>query len=113
MPRHNRRNGERRDSREWGSPRKRSREREREPERKTTPPPRTSPTPGAMIAAGWFQIEEPEAGAGRSPVCGGCLEWFPDQEGGRGTCDHPGSGFLKPWSDTPACPFFHAMKGGR
>jgi hypothetical protein len=40
-------------------------------------------------------------------VCGNCREWFPDEVGGRGTCAHPGSGFLKPWSDTPACPFFH------
>lgn len=46
-------------------------------------------------------------------TCGRCREWFADEAGPRGTCDHPGSGFLKPWSDTPACPFFRAMGDGR
>lgn len=39
-------------------------------------------------------------------VCGGCREFIEDQEGGRGTCLHPGSGVLAPWTDTPACQFF-------
>lgn len=38
--------------------------------------------------------------------CGGCREFVEDQEGGRGTCLHPGSGILSPWMDTPACDFF-------
>lgn len=39
-------------------------------------------------------------------ACGRCAEWLADEEGGRGECLHPGSGILKPWWDTPACPFF-------
>lgn len=39
-------------------------------------------------------------------MCGGCREFVEDQEGGRGTCLHPGSGILSPWTDTPACDFF-------
>lgn len=39
--------------------------------------------------------------------CGSCRNWRPDDmPGGRGTCDHPGSGFLNPYADTPACPFY-------
>lgn len=43
-------------------------------------------------------------------VCGNCREWFGEEVGGRGDCAHPGSGFLRPWSDTPACPFFEARR---
>jgi hypothetical protein len=39
-------------------------------------------------------------------ACGGCREFIEDQDGGRGTCLHPGSGVLAPWTDTPACQFF-------
>ncbi|MEP7214739.1 MAG: hypothetical protein ABI782_00715 [Anaerolineaceae bacterium] len=39
-------------------------------------------------------------------LCGGCREFIEDQEGGRGTCLHPGSGILSPWTDTLACEFF-------
>lgn len=39
-------------------------------------------------------------------ACGRCREFVEDSEGGRGTCLHPGSGVLSPWTDTPACPFF-------
>lgn len=46
----------------------------------------------------------PEPAAART--CGDCREWFAHEEGGRGDCGHPGSGFSFPWSDTPACPFF-------
>ncbi len=39
--------------------------------------------------------------------CGSCRNWMADgMPGERGTCDHPGSGFLHPYSDTPACPFY-------
>jgi hypothetical protein len=38
-------------------------------------------------------------------ACGRCLEFVEDGEGGRGTCLHPASGVLAPWSDTPACAF--------
>jgi len=37
-------------------------------------------------------------------TCGSCREFVEDQEAGRGTCLHPGSGILSPWTDTPACP---------
>jgi len=37
--------------------------------------------------------------------CGNCREFVEDQEGGRGTCLHPGSGILSPWTDTEACQF--------
>ncbi|OAI40171.1 hypothetical protein AYO38_06325 [bacterium SCGC AG-212-C10] len=43
------------------------------------------------------------------PMCGGCQEFIEDAEGGRGTCLHPGSGILSPWTDTPGCPF-HTRK---
>jgi hypothetical protein len=39
-------------------------------------------------------------------TCGRCQEWVADEVGGRGECLHPGSGMLKPWWETPACPFF-------
>ncbi|MCC6382489.1 MAG: hypothetical protein IT304_08260 [Dehalococcoidia bacterium] len=39
-------------------------------------------------------------------ACGRCREFVEDHDGGRGTCLHPGSGVLSPWTDTPACPFF-------
>lgn len=39
-------------------------------------------------------------------TCGGCREFVEDHEGGRGTCLHPGSGILNPWTDTEACDFF-------
>lgn len=43
-------------------------------------------------------------------LCGGCREFVEDQEGGRGTCLHPGSGILSPWTDTPGCQFFLAQR---
>ncbi len=42
--------------------------------------------------------------------CGGCTEFLEDAEGGRGTCLHPGSGVLSPWTDTKACDFFAARR---
>jgi hypothetical protein len=42
-------------------------------------------------------------------TCGGCRNWLAHTEpGGRGSCDHPASGFSYPYEDTPACPFFEA-----
>lgn len=47
-----------------------------------------------------------------SPVaraCGRCRNFrLSDIPGGRGECDHPGSGFMYPYTDTPACPFYQA-----
>ncbi len=45
--------------------------------------------------------------------CGACREFVEDQEGGRGTCLHPGSGVLSPWTDTAACDFYAAQRGVR
>ncbi|MCC7366658.1 MAG: hypothetical protein IT303_20035 [Dehalococcoidia bacterium] len=43
-------------------------------------------------------------------TCGNCHEFVEDAEGGRGTCLHPGSGVLAPWTDTEACPFFEGRR---
>jgi hypothetical protein len=43
-------------------------------------------------------------------TCGSCREFIEDQEGGRGTCLHPGSGVLAPWTDTEACGFFTVQR---
>lgn len=45
-------------------------------------------------------------GAGAAATCGGCREFVEDGEPGRGTCLHPASGVLSPWTDTPACPYY-------
>jgi len=51
------------------------------------------------------------APAGAALTCGGCCNWRPHSEpGGRGTCDHPASGFSYPYEDTAACPFFEARR---
>ncbi len=44
-------------------------------------------------------------------TCGGCREFVEDGELGRGTCLHPGSGVLHPWTDTAGCDFW--SRGGR
>ncbi|MFA5608137.1 MAG: hypothetical protein WDA07_13290 [Leucobacter sp.] len=43
-------------------------------------------------------------------VCGRCREFVEDGDAGRGTCLHPGSGILAPWTDTPACDFFESQR---
>ena len=48
--------------------------------------------------------------ATQTKACGGCREFIEDQEGGRGTCLHPGSGILSPWTDTAACDFYAARR---
>jgi hypothetical protein len=55
-------------------------------------------------------------GAGRCTVtkqCATCREFVEDQEGGRGTCLHPGSGVLCPWTDTVACEFHVPQRATR
>jgi len=42
-------------------------------------------------------------------ACGGCKEFIEDGQGGRGTCLHPASGILSPWTDTPGCAY-HARR---
>lgn len=44
-------------------------------------------------------------------TCGGCRNWQPHNEpGGRGSCDHPASGFSYPYEDTAACPFYEPRR---
>ncbi|MDZ7728423.1 MAG: hypothetical protein U5Q44_09700 [Dehalococcoidia bacterium] len=45
-------------------------------------------------------------GTGTGKVCGMCREFVEDGEQGRGTCLHPASGVLSPWTVTAACPYF-------
>lgn len=47
-------------------------------------------------------------GAPAAKTCGRCREFVEDGELGRGTCLHPGSGVLHPWTDTAACDFWAA-----
>ncbi|GIW15004.1 MAG: hypothetical protein KatS3mg063_0857 [Tepidiforma sp.] len=56
------------------------------------------------FAARASEPARPEAAAART--CGGCREFVEDGDLGRGTCLHPGSGVLHPWTDTPACEFW-------
>ncbi len=51
-----------------------------------------------------------EAAATAPNVCGRCREFVEDGDAGRGTCLHPGSGVLSPWTDTPACDFFDPIR---
>lgn len=51
--------------------------------------------------------------AAPTKLCGNCTEFVEDTEGGRGTCLHPGSGILSPWTDTAACDFFARRRGNR
>jgi len=62
-----------------------------------------------------FDLAAEVAGMRPTPAkqCGGCREFVEDQEGGRGTCLHPGSGILSPWTDTEACPFYTAQRLAR
>ena len=62
------------------------------------------------------EIAREMAGGVRTAVaskCGTCREFIEDAEGGRGTCLHPGSGVLAPWTDTEACQFFVMQRRGR
>ena len=43
-------------------------------------------------------------------ACGNCREFVEDKDGGRGTCLHPGSGILSPWTDTPGCDFHQGRR---
>ena len=77
------------------------------------PPPRRrndddagSLTPYAERA--WDLLLAPAAPA---LTCGGCRNWSPHNEpGGRGSCDHPASGFSYPYEDTAACPFYEPRR---
>lgn len=58
----------------------------------------------------WLSFGEPHR-SGLARTCGGCREFVEDGELGRGTCLHPGSGVLHPWTDTAGCDFW--SRGGR
>lgn len=91
--------------------RRRNRKRERRLDARSgsaTPASLYEPTFDELLAQDelFFTLEAQRAQL-LSPVlqCGTCREFVEDAEGGRGTCMHPGSGILSPWTDTPACPF--------
>ncbi len=65
--------------------------------------------PGSTYGDDWGIADYGRALAPKK-ACGGCREFVEDAEGGRGTCLHPGSGILSPWTDTPACAFHHARR---
>ena len=54
----------------------------------------------------WPLMARESLTVGVERACGGCREFVEDQEGGRGTCLHPASGVLSPWTDTPSCAFW-------
>ena len=63
-----------------------------------------------------FTLAAGLTGRGRETAvkhCGACREFVEDQEGGRGTCLHPGSGVLCPWTDTVACEFYIPQRATR
>ncbi|MGH7752022.1 MAG: hypothetical protein ACREN5_04335 [Gemmatimonadales bacterium] len=59
---------------------------------------------GLLAMLPMFARDEPILAVGRAS--GGCREFVEDGEGGRGTCLHPASGVLSPWTDTAACPYW-------
>lgn len=83
-----------------------SRER-RKPAREQTPAPAaTLPPPADEVGVVTILMDE-ERVPGGVKSCGLCRNWFDRGTiGGRGECDHPGSGMMYPYDDTPACPFF-------
>jgi hypothetical protein len=107
MPRHNRQRFGRVGDRRWGSPRKRPPERDngRGARRRSD----REAEPLELFLSGEESPDTPNS-APPARTCGRCREWFPHPEGGRGNCAHPGSGFLFPWADTPACPFFTPLR---
>ena len=108
MPRRNRaRGGRARDGR-WGSPRKQPPSWDDERDYPQQTPQRSRPEHRRRPVDDEVMVIELRERAPVATVCGNCREYFPDEVGGRGTCEHPGSGFLNPWSDTPGCPFFAA-----
>jgi len=63
-----------------------------------------------LAADGPFPLLGRSAAPASSLVCGGCREFIEDGEGGRGTCLHPGSGILSPWTDTTGCDFHSSRR---
>ncbi len=76
-----------------------------------------SPEPGPFSGevdsgfAALLDLQRPGGAPALVKTCGNCREFVEDQEGGRGTCLHPGSGILAPWTDTEACQFHTRIRG--
>jgi hypothetical protein len=110
MPRRNRHRGGNGGGR-WGSPRKRDPDWEPDVRPERSPSRRDRSRHNTAGATAELPVwSEPVVAPAVAALCGNCREWYPDEIGGRGDCAHPGSGFLRPWSDTPACPFFDARR---
>jgi hypothetical protein len=62
------------------------------------------------ILAAFPMLDETWRAQVAQKACGNCREFVEDQEGGRGTCLHPGSGIVAPWTDTKACDFYHRRR---
>jgi hypothetical protein len=58
-----------------------------------------------------LELQRPGGQAVVATACGSCQEFVEDQEGGRGTCLHPGSGVLAPWTDSAGCQFHTRRRG--
>jgi hypothetical protein len=65
-----------------------------------------APEPEEPVAVWQWQDAFQDAARAAVKTCGSCREFVEELENGRGTCLHPGSGVLSPWSDTEACPFY-------
>jgi len=64
------------------------------------------PPPADEAGVTTILMDQPAFGTA-TKSCGLCRNWFDRGTiGGRGECDHPGSGIMYPYDDTPACPFF-------
>jgi hypothetical protein len=97
--------------------RRQKRKRERQQQQRSpdafawsTGPPLISPSPSKLYEPDEEEYDYLFQSFGRNALpgvkaCGGCKEFIEDAEGGRGTCLHPGSGILSPWTDTPGCDF--------
>ncbi|HEY8490305.1 MAG TPA: hypothetical protein VIO14_04865 [Dehalococcoidia bacterium] len=99
---------------------RRWRDRGRPQRERTRPQPRPARRPAPWTPSphdAWLDPREerlpPPARHGEAAelprLCGACREWL-ELEGGRGQCLHPGSGFMYPYADTPACGFFTPLR---
>lgn len=82
-----------------------SRER-RKPAQDRTPAQAVVVMPVDEIGVVTILMDEPR-GLSAPKSCGLCRNWSDRGViGGRGECEHPGSGMMYPYDDTPACNFF-------
>lgn len=83
-----------------------SRERRKPAQDRARSPAVALPPPSAEAGVVTILMDEPRNQPG-AKSCGLCRNWFDRGTiGGRGECDHPGSGIMYPFDDTPACAFF-------